>query len=172
MRALAFTATAFFPGNALAENPWVDSVVVGALAHNVVKSNGYRADANVELRFNLPLGLPEHLEVLPTIGGTAHFGDGASLGYAGATLRYQHDSGIYAEGFLGLAAHTADTPADPDEANLGCEYLFREAGEIGYRWRQHQIGAHIAHYSHGRTLCDQSLNEGLTQIGMRYGYRF
>lgn len=153
--------------------PLVDSIIVGALDHNIQSDDADGVDANVELRFNLPIGLPEGLEVLPTIGGTVSFDDdGASFGYAGATLHYQHSSGFFAEGFLGFAGHTADTPVDANEVDLGCDVLFREAGEIGYAWQQHRIGAVIAHYSHGGILCNEDENDGLTQVGVRYGYRF
>ena len=174
------TVLAFFCGNiGLSAHagdrhtgPVVDSVVIGALAHNVHTGEAKGVDANLEIRFNLPLGLPEPIELLPTAGVTANFEGGANLGYLGATLRYQHPSGVYAEGFFGLAGHDADTPVSADEADLGCEAQFREAGEIGYRWQSHQIGAHVVHYSHGRILCDEGDNDGLTQVGVRYGYRF
>lgn len=151
----------------------LDSIVVGLVAHNIQSDDADGVDLNLELRFNLPLGLPEEIELLPTVGAVGHFADdGASLGYLGATLRYQHSSGVFAEGFFGFAAHTADTPVDSGEADLGCEVLFREAAEIGYARQRHRVGVHVSHYSHGGILCDEDENDGLTQVGVRYGYQF
>jgi len=150
----------------------LDSIIVGVLAHDLREGHADGVDPNLELRFALPLKVTEDIQILPTVGGTVNFNQGADTLYLGATLQYQHESGLYAEGFFGLAGHTADVPEDPNEGDLGCEVLFRESAELGYAWGQHRVGAIVAHYSTGDILCSAKRNDGLTQFGMRYGYQF
>ena len=156
----------------VAQRQLLDSAIVGALAHDVGERTVEGIDPNLELRLALPLTLFDEIRVLPTVGGTLNFNDGANTAYVGGTLQYRLENGLFVEGFLGIAGHTAKTPVDAEDSNLGCRVLFREAAELGYQWQSHRIGVMIAHYSNGGVLCSAHDNQGLTQLGVRYGVNF
>ena len=74
---------------------------------------------------------------------------------------------------------------DTESKSLGCRALFRESINIGYNINQvHSIMFHFDHSSNA-SLCEKNtrdgtahgrhdvvLNEGLENIGIRYGYKF
>ena len=72
---------------------------------------------------------------------------------------------------LGGAIHDGETTADKlDRKELGCQVLFRESLDVGYRIAgRHAVMAHLDHVSNAK-LCSE--NEGLKTIGIRYGYSF
>ena len=150
----------------------VDSVVLGAFAHEVVNDDEGGIDANLELRLRPLFGRSWAIEILPTVGGTVNFSGDTNTAYAGATARYRFTPSIFVEGFFGLAIHDGDTPRDADGLDLGCELLFREGGGIGYQRGRHALSLYVSHASHGGIICDEDENEGMTSVGLRYGYHF
>ncbi len=57
-----------------------------------------------------------------------------------------------------------------DKKSLGCNILFRESLDIGFRINDvHGLMFHLDHISNAK-LC--STNEGLESFGIRYGYKF
>ena len=74
---------------------------------------------------------------------------------------------------------------DDQSKSLGCRLLFRESMNIGYRfYKRHSLMLHFDHSSNA-SLCkkntadgsaegrhDVVLNEGLENLGVRYGYMF
>ncbi len=59
------------------------------------------------------------------------------------------------------------TPAKP---SYGCQVNFRESASLGYDVNQHwRVLATVDHMSNGN-LCEP--NHGLTNAGIRLGYRF
>lgn len=152
---------------------YIDSIVGGIMAHEVTRSDEEDGvDLNLELRARPVLGKGWTVKVLPTIGGSLNTGGGTNTAYAGASARYDLTDSIFIEGFFGLAVHDAETPSSETALDLGCEVLFREAAELGYRHGNHAVSLHIAHASHGGILCDEDANDGITSVGVRYGVRF
>jgi len=149
----------------------VDSVILGALAHEISSDEEGGADANLEIRFRPLFGHDWAIEILPTVGGTVNFSGDTNTAYAGATARYRLTESFYLEGFFGFTVHDADTPTDANGLDLGCTLLFREGAGIGYQRGKHSISAFISHASHGDILCDDE-NDGMTSAGLRYGYHF
>jgi len=149
----------------------IDSVTVGALAHEVANDAEGGIDGALELRFRPLFGRDWAIEVLPTVGGTVNFSGDTNTAYAGATARYHLTDSFYVEGFFGLVVHDADTPRDSGGLDLGCTVLFREGAAIGYRNGHHALALSVSHASHGDILCDGP-NDGMTNVGVYYGYHF
>lgn len=168
-----FASTSFLPTHAQGESPGpIDSIVIGAFAHEIVRDEEDGIDANLELRLRPVFGKDWAIEILPTIGGTVNTSGGTNTAYAGATARYRLTDSVFIEGFFGLTVHDADTPDDASALDLGCTLLFREGGGIGYRHGQHSLGLYISHASHGDILCNEDENDGMTSVGVRYGFDF
>jgi len=149
-----------------------DSVVVGAFAHEISQDEEGGVDGNVELRLRPLFGRDWAIEILPTLGGTVNFGGDTNTAYAGATARYRFAESFFVEGFFGFAIHDADTPTDANGLDLGCKVLFREGAGLGYLSGPHSLGIYVSHASHGDILCDADENDGMTSVGLRYGYHF
>ena len=63
-------------------------------------------------------------------------------------------------------------PKDRDRLLLGSKVLFREAGGVNWRLKNHWlIGAQFVHASNGLIL-GKRYNEGINDVGIRVGYRF
>ena len=174
LRSIAVTAmlssAIALPGNAQSD-PF-DSAYIGLSLHDAGSNGENGLDGNFELRFDPLFGKSWAIDILPTIGGSISFGDGANTGYLGATARYMLTDSFFVEGFFGLTLHDADTPRDSNEADLGCALLFREGVGLGYLRGAHALSLYASHVSHGNILCDEDENNGLTSIGVRYGYHF
>ncbi len=160
------------PAHAQGESPGIlDSVLVGAFAHEIASDEEDGVDLNLELRARPFFGRDWAIEILPTAGGTVNLNGDTNTAYLGATARYRITPALFVEGFLGFAVHDADTPEDSDGLDLGCPVLFREGAGIGYRRGRHSIMAYISHASHGDILCSEE-NDGMTSAGLRYGLHF
>jgi len=160
---------------------WVDEAKVGVLAHDIgflghhVESG---TDLNGELLFTSPsflswLGAPR-----PDIGGTLNTSGNTSYGYLGLTWSYDlwrglagDDGALFVAGSLGGGVHDGHLDSGPsDRKLLGSRVLFRESAEIGYRITPTiSISVMLDHLSNAG-LADH--NQGLTNVGLRTGYRF
>lgn len=131
-------------------------------------------DANVELLFT-PLALgPGWIGAFrPHVGATVNFGGLESQVYAGLSWTWHvFDGPVFVEGSLGGALHDgATTGAVYPARNLGCAALFRESVSLGYDLtEQASIMATFEHSSHAG-LCGEG-NEGITNLGVRVGWKF
>ena len=72
---------------------------------------------------------------------------------------------------LGAAVHNGYlTPTSLDHKALGSRVLFHIPAEIGYRFAGGQtLSVYFEHTSNGYT---QKYNEGLDDLGIRYGIKF
>ena len=108
--------------------------------------------------------------IRPALGGTASVGGHTNLAYA--DLRYEHElrGGIFFG--LGLGAAVHDGPLDDrrDRKALGSRVLFHIPLELGYRFDEHNsVSLYFEHVSNAG-LADE--NEGMDNLGLRYGHRF
>lgn len=131
-------------------------------------------DANVELLFTpLDLGPGWIGEFRPHVGATVNFGGLESQVYAGLSWTWHvFDGPVFIEGSFGGALHNgaADGAGYPAR-NLGCAALFRESVSLGYDLtEQASVMATFEHSSHAG-LCGAH-NEGITNLGVRVGWRF
>ncbi|MDE1172425.1 MAG: acyloxyacyl hydrolase [Parvibaculaceae bacterium] len=133
-----------------------------------------KPDINAELLFSSPgwlswIGAPR-----PAIGGNFNTHGGTSIAYADLAWDYYLTQALFLEGALGGAIHNGNTSGDNnkdrDRMNYGCRAAFHEAGSVGYSFDgKSSLMLTVDHISNAG-LCDR--NPGLTDIGVRYGYRF
>jgi lipid A 3-O-deacylase len=190
MRASA--AAAF--GAALAAAPaafaGVDEVHVGVLAHNICVTdckNANKEDGpNVELQvsFESPSILAWAGSPQPYLVASVNAAGETSFGGAGLEWRWNFADGWALEPGFGYVVHDGETnnpyPNGSPEAAafaeehvlLGSEDLFRTS--IGLTrdfegpW---EAQLYFVHLSHGQVL-GEGRNQGLDQIGVRFGYQF
>ncbi|WDR04451.1 acyloxyacyl hydrolase [Devosia rhodophyticola] len=169
-------------GMAHAQVDILPEVRTGILSHDV--GNGTNAlldpqrisDANVELLFSLGdlSNILVVAELRPHIGATLNFKGEDSFAYAGLSLTAQLPLlPVFIEASLGGAAHgtpfaTSTTPAPP---RFGCVAVARAAASVGVNVLPGaSIIGTVEHYSDGG-LCGTP-NDGVTNVGLRIGFRF
>ena len=138
-------------------------------------------DANVELLFETPRWLEFLWSPRPMTGVSANASStNTDIAYTGLTWEWTPWSNLILDFSFGFAIHNGKLKYDaaqafPEDAGrhreFGCRWLFRETLEAGWRFaNRHAATVMWSHYSHGG-LCDDK-NEGLDNVGIRYGYRF
>ncbi len=167
---------------------WISEIRIGASAHNYGPFAG-QVEGGVDADFEILLDEItwfDHYIKTPGkfwewfLRPRPHFG----LHYNSAGLTHQFWGGFawtylfnkrwFGEITFGLDVHTGKL-TDPTEnrRELGSRILFRESLAIGYMFgsgRNHNISIYIDHISHGGLFASE--NEGMDNIGARYGYRF
>ncbi|HUN48261.1 MAG TPA: acyloxyacyl hydrolase [Stellaceae bacterium] len=160
---------------------WIDEGKLGVLAHDVGFLGHHLEDGtdlNGELLFASPgflswLGAPR-----PHIGGTLSTDGNTSYGYFGLTWSVDlwhglagDDGAAFVAGSLGGGVHDGYLDSGPSERKLlGSRILFRESVELGYRVTSAvSISVMLDHLSNAGIA---SHNQGLTNVGLRTGYRF
>tara|TARA_Y100001960_G_C14766853_1_gene877497 strand:- start:2578 stop:3060 length:483 start_codon:yes stop_codon:yes gene_type:complete len=158
---------------------------VGILKHavsvigNTTKETGL--DGNLEFLWNSPDWLKFLWTPQPHLGfsfnGSSNNTDVAYTGLSWEKI-------IWRSAFLnfsfGLALHNGKLSYNPDvpfpsdynrHREFGCRVVFRESFEAGWKLPKEQsLSIMWSHYSHAGLCGDQ--NEGLDNLGVRYGYRF
>lgn len=159
-----------------APRPFVDEIRLGILAHDVPNLwSGFhletsRPDLNGEMIFS-PSALFLGGTVRPVLGGSWNSDHGTSKVYFDARWESNTGPGIFFGLGLGAAIHDGYIgPTSMDHKALGSRVLFHIPAEIGYRFEngqslslyfEHDSNAHLRRY-----------NEGLDDLGVRYGYKF
>ncbi|MDH5748920.1 MAG: acyloxyacyl hydrolase [Rhodospirillales bacterium] len=130
-------------------------------------------DGNIEILFASPRWLDFIGSPRPHVGGSFNSAGDTNQAYLGLTWDWSFWKGAFAEFSLGGAIHDGETDqgsAPLDRKELGCPVLFRESIGLGWRFQnRHSISLHLDHISNAK-LCDT--NEGLENVGIRYGYMF
>jgi hypothetical protein len=169
------TGTAQADPNALARPfPAISELRLGVFAANL---DGRREDADVLVNGELlfaPLITPQAdpiLDILlrprPHIGASIAANGGTNQTYAGFTWEVPLTSRLFIEGGLGVAVHDGPTGDDP---SYGCAALFRESASLGYELSDDvRLLLTVDHISNAG-LCES--NQGLTNAGVRLGYRW
>lgn len=158
----------------------------GILSHDVIFPdrhdlrwpNPFRNDreSGVDLNGEVLFTSPAFLDILfaprPHVGFMVNSAGDTSSAYAGATWDGQWESGIFLEGFLGMAVHNGKLRnGNPDRIEFGSRALFRLGGEVGWRYNDtHGISLIWDHMSNAGLI--SSKNQGIDNIGIRYGYKF
>ena len=163
------------PGSAEGGSPFIYEAKFGVLAHDVPDlwsgfslERGIGINAEIQFAPSLPFLWGD---IRPAIGGTVNTSRHTSQAYAGARWQLETSSGIYVGLGLGAAIHDGRLGPDAiDRKALGARVLFHIPAEIGYRFdQQHSLSVYFEHISNGYTA---RFNEGLDNLGLRYGYRF
>lgn len=169
------------PVAALAHLGPVDELKIGVLGHDVPIGGEHHepgVDANVEALFVSPDILRPILAPRPTLGLVLNSAGKTSYGYFGLTWEAMltgtgqaADGGIFAALGLGGAVHTGpDISSESDHKGLGTRALFHESVELGYRFaRGISLSLFLDHVSNADL---SSHNPGLTNLGLRTGFKF
>lgn len=154
----------------------LSEVRIGALAHDQGPFSSNKesgVDTNLELLFVSPKFLDIIWSPRPHVGLNANSSGDTSQVYLGLSYEWEFWGGWFAGFSLGGAYHNGETDQNSgklDKKELGCPVLFRESIEAGYRFAGvHSLSAYMDHISNAK-ICDT--NEGLENVGLRYGYRF
>lgn len=135
-------------------------------------------DINAEVFFSRPQWQFDNrfvnflLTPRPRIGTSINTGSGTSQVSAGFAWDYYITKDIFLEGTLDIAFHNGHTGPIPNFAQrpLGCNPLARQSVSLGKdidaHWRVMITLEHLDNFD----LCDQ--NAGLSNLGIRVGYRF
>ncbi len=121
----------------------------------------------------------------PYVMASINTDDNLTYGGAGLLKEWVFGNDWFSEVQFGLIAHSGRVDLPPPdqfierqhvldtEVTYGCEALFEESvsfGRIlegGYR-----ISGYYEHLSHGKILCQNGKNEGLDNLGVRFGWSF
>jgi lipid A 3-O-deacylase len=147
----------------------------GVLAHDVPDLwSGFSLEKGVDINAEVLIGrgLPFLFgSIRPAFGGSVNTSGYTSKVYLDARWEIETASGIFFGAGLGAALHDGTlTPTDADRKALGSPVLFHIPFEIGYRFNErHSLSIYFEHMSNAHT---KQYNEGLDDIGVRYGYRF
>jgi len=165
-----------------AQEFWLSEVRAGVLAHSIDEPGPGGAGANFtrwedisfEVLFHSPqvdafrwIGSPR-----PSIGANLNLGGRESLVRAGLTWHLPiMETGLFLEGTFGAALHNGlAAGAVPPARDLGCSLLFYESAAIGYEVTDRfNVVLSIEHASNAN-LC--AANRGLTNAGVKFGYKF
>ncbi|MBF0307613.1 MAG: acyloxyacyl hydrolase [Alphaproteobacteria bacterium] len=150
----------------------ISEVRGGLLAHDVAILGSHEeegVDVNAEILFRSPQVLRPLLAPRPHVGVDVNTLGDTSVAYAGLT--WQTDIGpLWGALAFGGAVHDGEIDEKPGAKGLGSRALFRLAGEVGWYASPHvSISLLYDHYSNA-TLAED--NEGLNNLGLRFGYRF
>lgn len=166
------------PSSRPASSPprFVSETRLGIVAHDPDSPESGGADLNAEILFAQPFAADDPawnaFIPRPHLGTTLSFNGKTSFAYAGLTWTVDVWRGLFAEASFGGAVNNGETGSNVpiDRSPLGCNVSFRESGSLGYRFTENwSLMATIEHYSNAG-LCDD--NRGMTNFGVRLGYRF
>ena len=175
--AVSSTPAAAQPPEDLAPFFAISEVRLGAFAANL--EDGSSEDAtyliNAEVLFG-KLGHPYadpiwdvFLRPRPHIGVSLSPEGGTNQVYAGVTWEYRLNDWAFVETSFGGTLHDGTTDSD-DPDSYGCSPMFRELASLGFDLTERlRLLVTVDHMSNAG-LCDQ--NQGLTNAGVRLGYRW
>lgn len=128
-------------------------------------------DINIEARFASPDFLSWAFAPNPLIGANINTGNGTSLAYAGLGWTFDLTETIFTDFTFGGAIHDGETTTPSSGSRqYGCSVNFHESFSLGYNLDEHNaIMARVDHMSNA-SLCEE--NDGLTNLGIVYAYRF
>jgi len=164
----------------LPSSAWADGLVselkIGALYHDVPGLwSGFQVerqavDINAEIDFH-PLWSSESSSILPAIGGTYNPDGQTSHGYADVRWKITPSPIWYLTFGIGAAFNNGQTDlVDYSRKALGSHILFHPSVELGLNLDAHNnVSVYFEHMSNGNLA---TYNEGMDDIGVRYGYRF
>ena len=114
--------------------------------------------------------MQNYLRAFPHIGTSINNRGYTSNIYTGLTWQFDIKDIVTVEATLGASINNAEKLQPKKKRALGSKLLFRESFSIGYLIdKTHSISIMIDHMSSADI---KKPNPGLTDIGIRYGYRF
>ena len=168
--------------NVLESSSWLSEIKFGILKHSAAISTSTPkekgADANFEVLFVSPKFLNYIWSPRPHIGASVNASSkDTDQVYTGLTWGWEPFKHLFIDASFGFAMHNGvrGTPSnDPLEGRVrefGCDWLFRESLEFGFPFlRVQRVSIMWDHISHGGICASE--NEGMDNLGLRYGYQF
>jgi lipid A 3-O-deacylase len=175
------TALAMAAATASAETKLVDEVRLGVLRHDAGIFGDHKepgVDFNGELLFVSPDFLKPIGAPRPDLGVLVNSAGATSQAYAGLTWSFtllrglaSKEDSLFLDASLGGAVHDGSIRTDRfNRKSLGSRFEFRESLELGWRFTPAQsISAILTHISNANLGVK---NEGMDDIGLRYGIKF
>ncbi len=155
---------------------FISEIKIGALAQDQGPFSSNKEDgvtAHVELRFVSPDILKYIGAPYPHIGADINTSSNTNSVWLGVVWEWEVWKKFFVGWSMGGAYHDGETDknsAPLDRKELGCNPLFRLGINVGWRFdKNHSIDLLMDHISNAK-ICDT--NEGLENVGVRYGYRF
>jgi len=162
----------------------VDELKAGVYEHDA-SILGHQKETGADLNLEILFTSPAFLEIIgsprPMIGGLVNTSGETDQAYFGLTWdwTFLHDvlragDGFYVEGSLGGSLHDGKLDVQGAEAqkrkSLGSPVLFREDVDLGYHITPRYSVA--ISYNHISDADLAKRNEGLNDIGIRFGFKF
>lgn len=136
---------------------------------------GQVENVNFEVLFHSPridafrwIGSPR-----PVMGTTLNLDGGVSIAYGGLNWHLPlFDTPFYLEGTFGAAANNGSTAYPPKSGtiDMGCNFQFYENAGIGANLSDNVTATVTYEHTSNAGLC--SWNHGLTNVGVRLGWKF
>ena len=165
---------------------WLSEIKLGLLKHSVPISTSTPKEKGVDANFEVLFTSPPILKVIgapkPHLGASINGSkNDTDQVYSGLTWSWLPFKNIFVDASLGLSIHNGvrdvetkpgyTDPLDGRVREFGCDWLFRESIEAGIVLQDiHRISLMWDHISHGG-ICGGE-NEGMDNLGLRYGYLF
>jgi lipid A 3-O-deacylase len=175
------TAVTLAASAASAETKVVDEVRLGVLRHDAgIFGNNKEpgVDFNGELRFVSPEILKAIYAPRPHLGVSVNSAGATNQAYAGLTWTFtlarglaSAEDSLFLDASLGGAVHDGSIRTNrTDRKELGSRVEFRESLELGWRFTPSQsVSILLDHISNANLGVK---NEGLDNLGLRYGIKF
>ncbi len=152
---------------------WIDEVRAGVLSHDVGRAFEKGQDINAELLFKSPKNAFFDFiwSPRPHLGASINVRGATSQFYGGLTWQWAPWEWLFFEASFGGEVHNGKTSERSAlRKALGTRLLFRESIAVGVVFKQkHTLSVMLDHSSNASLAND---NPGLTNLGLRYGYRF
>ncbi|HEX4767053.1 MAG TPA: acyloxyacyl hydrolase [Lichenihabitans sp.] len=149
---------------------------IGGLAHDPLSPEHGSADLNAEILFpkfwHASNSFWDQFIPHPDLGFTANFAGKTSNLYGGAAWNFDITERFFVSGEFGPGLNNGETGhiVSAGHNKVGCNVWFHESASGGYRLTERwSIMATIEHSSNAG-ICSE--NRGLTNYGLRVGYRF
>jgi lipid A 3-O-deacylase len=159
----------------------LDEIKIGGLAHDI-PLGGHGREHGADVNFEVLFASPEFFKYIwsprphvgvdaNTEGKTTNYYFGLAWDWDFYKPNWSRGDGFFATLALGGAIHDGKLDTrNPGRKSLGGRALFREGFDLGYRFNEHvSLSAFVDHISNANLA---NRNEGLTNAGMRLGYRF
>lgn len=162
-----FTATLIF----VVSNTKAQEFKIGITQHDFDTKLNHRVEKgqNIIIEYLIDK-LDNYLRAYPHIGASINSKGYTSNLYTGLTWQADFDNALLLEVSLGISVNNAEKKISKKRRALGSNLLFRESFSVGYKLSKiHSISVMIDHISSDDIT---KPNPGLTDIGIRYGYKF
>ena len=159
---------------AQAQSQWIDEAKLGLMDHDIALGGHHAergSDVNGEVLFPSPSFLDAVGAPRPDLGLSLNTAGRTSYAYTGLTWTVRPWRWLFASFGLGGAVHDGQLDGFvPGHKRLGSRALFRESVELGYQFTSAlSLSLFLDHISNADLARH---NQGLTNFGLRTGYRF